>query len=197
MSARLLPQLKVRELFAAAQVRFILALTMAGILTGCPAEEWDPQPVEASQSAIRFDHGDFDPDLAEYALQRYENGGQVHLARFSGADAFAVLVVQKLPPGYVTRARSVESEVGRLLNGVEVDWGASGRTPSGRGYAEYRMFRLVDQPFDCVGFSDTFGETNDGAGWKRKLVTGYFCYDETRPLSHGTTESLIRQVSVR
>jgi hypothetical protein len=195
MSARFPTRLKVRGLFAA-PVRLAVALTMACLVAGCE-EEWDPQPVKASQSVIRFAHTDFDPDLAEYSVQRYDNGGQVHLAQFSGADGFAVLVVQKLPPGYVMRTRSVDSEVSRLLNGVEVDWGAAGRTPSGRGYAEYRMFRLVDQPFNCVGFSDTFNDMNDGAGWKRKLVIGYFCYDESRPLSQEAAAELIRQVSVR
>jgi hypothetical protein len=200
MSARFRPQLKVREVFGAARVRLIPALTLACILTGsqCTEEPWDPQPVEASRSAIRFDHADFDPDLAEYALQRYRRvGSQMHLARFSGTDAFAVLTVYKTGACCVIPEPVTESDVGRLLNGAEPDWGDSDHTSSSLGYLRYRMFRLVDQPFNCVGFSQSFGESYDDRGRKRNLVAGYFCYDETRPRSHATAEDLIRQVSVR
>jgi hypothetical protein len=196
MNPRFPPQLKVRGLFAAAPVRLVLALTMACLAAGCE-EEWDPQPVEASQSAIRFDHPDFDPDLAEYAHQRYRMGHRAHVARFSGADAFAVLAVFRPAAGYVVPERVLESEVGRLLDGADVDWGVSGRSPSGLGYVRYRMFRLVDQPFNCVGFSDTSDERNYGSGRRSDLVTGVFCYDESRPLSATTAADLIRQVSVR
>jgi hypothetical protein len=201
MSPKFRPQLKVRELFGAARVRLIPALTMACILTGCAAEEWDPQPVEASQSAIRFDHTDFDPDLTKYSLNRSWNGGQTHVAEFSGADAFAVLVLDKAPPGYVRSERALESNVAHLLNGVELDWGArgwsvAGRATSGPDNVQYRMFRLVGQPFDCVAISQSFG-LGDDRDRKPNLIAGYFCYDETSPLSHDTAADLIRQVTVR
>jgi hypothetical protein len=198
MSSRFPPQRKVRGLFGVAPVRLVLTFTMACLVAGCEEEEpWNPQPVEASQSAIRFDHADLDPDLAEYGLQRYREGGRAHHARFSGADAFADLLVYTAGPCCVVSENAAESWVRRLLNGAEVEWGAAGHTPSRLGYVRYRMFRFADQPFNCVGFSQTFGETIDDRGRKRKLIAGYFCYDETRAPSAATAADLIRQVSVR
>jgi hypothetical protein len=197
MSPKFRMQLKVRELFGAASLRLVLALTMACLVTGCE-EEWDPQPVKASQSAILFNHADFDPDLAEYSLQRYQKtGARLHVARFSGADALAVLMVYKPGASHVVREPATESDVRRLVNGAELDWGQSDRISSSLGYIRYRMFRVVDQPVNCVGFSQTFGETHDDRGRKKNLIAGYFCYDESRPLLDATAADLIRQVSVR
>ena len=38
--------------------------------------------------------------------------------------------------------RTTEVNVGRLLNGIELDWGDSGRVPSRMGYVSYRMFSV-------------------------------------------------------
>jgi hypothetical protein len=197
MSPRLPLWLSVRAGFGDCAVRLILALSVACLVAGCQHDEWDPQPVESSQSAIRFDHADFDPDLTEYQLDRdASTGSEVHVARFFGADAFAILVVSRTGAGYVVQERTTEANIGRLLNGVELDWGESGRVSTRMGPVGYRMFQLADQPFSCLGFSQTVGETADDRGRKKNLVIGTFCYDETRPLTAATAADLIGKVSL-
>jgi hypothetical protein len=187
----------VRAVLGDGALRRVLALSIAGLVAACQHQEWDPQPVEASQSAIRFDHADFDPDLAEYEVGREPGTGtELHIARFFGAAAFAELAVLKTGPSYVVEERTTEIHVGRVFNGIELDWGEAGRVPSRMGYVGYRMFRLADQPFSCLGFSQTVGETADDRGRNKNLVIGYFCYDETRPPSAATAADLIGKVSI-
>ena len=105
MSPGLPLQLSGRAELGGGALRRVLALSIACLVAACQHHEWDPQPVEASQSAIRFDHADFDPDLTEYQLDRDpRTGSEVHVARFFGADAFAILVVSKT--GQVTWSKS-------------------------------------------------------------------------------------------
>jgi hypothetical protein len=197
MSPRLPLQLKVRGLPGHSALRLALALSIAGLLTGCPPEEWNPQPVEASQSAIRFDHADFDPELAEYELDREpRTGNELHVARLLGADAFAVVLVLRAGASYVVNERTTEAQVGGLMNGAEVEWGESGRVASRMGYVPYRMFRFPDQPVSCVGFSQTVGETHDDRARKRNLVIGYFCYDGAHVMSAATAADLIGKISI-
>ena len=196
MDPRYRRQLTARALFGEVPSRLVLVLAMAWLVSGCPDDRWDLQPIEASKSAIRFEHADFDPELAEYAADRDpRTGGEVHLARFSGAGAFAVVLVLKAGASQVVEERAMERYLGRLMNGADVAWGESGRVPSRIGYVRYRMFRFADQPGSCVGFSQTVGETHDGRGRKRNLVIGYFCYDESRPLSAVAAADLIGKIS--
>jgi hypothetical protein len=112
----------------------LVAFSTAGLVAGCPTHEWDPKPVDASQSAIRFDHADFDPDLAEYALDRDpRTGSELYVARFFGADAFAAVLVFKAGASYVVKDRPTEAQVGGLMNGAEVELGESGRVASRMG----------------------------------------------------------------
>ncbi len=153
--------------------------------------------MEAGQSAIRFDHADFDPDLAEYQFDRHpRTGSELHVAQFFGADAYAGVVVSKAAAGYVVEERPIEVQVERMFDGVELDWGESGRVPSHMGYVRYRMFRVAGQSLSCLGFGHTFGEAADGRGRKNNLVVGWFCYDETRPPSAATATDLIGRVSL-
>ena len=112
----------------------MVAFSTAGLVPGCPTHEWDPKPVDASQSAIRFDHADFDPDLAEYALDRDpRTGSELYVARFFGADAFAAVLVFKAGASYVVKDRPTEAR------GYGQFWGmrsGSGLVPgSGDGLA--------------------------------------------------------------
>jgi hypothetical protein len=70
MSLRFSRRRSARGLFGKIPLRLALAFAMALLVAGCPDERWDPKPVEASRSAIRFDHADFDPESAEYAFDR-------------------------------------------------------------------------------------------------------------------------------
>jgi hypothetical protein len=70
MSLRFSRRRSARGLFGKIPLRLALAFAMAWLVAGCPDERWDPKPVEASRSAIRFDHADFDPESAEYAFDR-------------------------------------------------------------------------------------------------------------------------------
>jgi hypothetical protein len=197
MSPRLPLQHKVRGLPGHSALRLALALSIAGLLTGCPPEEWNLQPVEAPLSAIRFDHRDFDPDLAEYELDHeHMTGNEAHVARFFGPDAFALLLVYKAGPRHVIPEHSTETRVARMVDGIELDWGESGRVPTRMGHVRYRMFRFTGEPFSCLGFSQTVGETPDDKRRKRNLIAGYFCYDETRPPSAATAADLIGKVSL-
>ncbi len=177
--------------------RLVFTLAMACLVTCCTSTRWDPQPVEASESAIRFDHPDFDPELAEYALGRDPmSGDELHVARFSGADAFAMLVVLRTGPNHVVPDGTLESDIGRSMDGADLTWGESGQVPSRMGYVPFRMFRLADQPFRCVGFGHRFGETGDDMRRKRNLVIGWLCHDKSRPVSTTAAADLIAKVSV-
>ena len=72
-------------------------------------EQPDTSVVDAKQSFIHFQHANFDPDLAEYSVAQYRRSGNaVHMARFYGVDAFAMLVAYKNSPSYVMQERPTE-----------------------------------------------------------------------------------------
>jgi hypothetical protein len=106
------------------------------------------EEVDATKSAIRFDHSDFQPELAEYAVRRNPRTGvAVYLASFHGPDTSAMLAAIRPGAGYVMEERSTESLVPDLMpDEVEIDWGTRGSTMSGVGYTQYRMFRVAEQP---------------------------------------------------
>ena len=151
---------------------------------------------DAAGSAIRFQHGDFQPELAEYAIQRDPlTSGVVHLASFHGPDSSAMLVASMAGAGYVFEERSTESTVSPLLPEATITWGARGRAMSAIGYIPYRLFEIDGQPFSCAG-SRTRGETRDDRLRKHNLVFGYFCRDESRPMTSQSVEELLGQVKL-
>jgi hypothetical protein len=160
-------------------------------------EQPEPSVVDAKQSLIRFQHADFDPDLAEYSVVRYRRtGNALHLARFYGVDGFAMLAAYKTSPSYVMQERPLEAYVADMLTDLDLDWGESGRTDSGFGTVPYRLFNVVHQPLSCVGFGQTIGERSDDRGRKSDLVVGVFCHDDSRPMSVDSAEELISNVSL-
>jgi hypothetical protein len=155
------------------------------------------EPVAADQSAIRFDHPDFDPELAEHLQQRNSRTGTtLHVARFFGPDSQAVVVVFKAGPGYVVGERSTESYLRDLARGAELEWGDEGHAVSRLGNISYRMLRPAGEPLSCVGFSQTTGDTGDDAHRKGNLVVGLFCQDETRPMTAAVAADLIGKVAL-
>jgi hypothetical protein len=166
-------------------------------VAACQAVDEQPSVVDAKQSLIRFQHADFDPDLAEYSVIRdRRTGNAVHLARFYGADALAMLAAYKNSPSYVMQERATETYIANMLTDLDLDWGESGRTESGFGNVPYRLFDVVDEPLSCVGFGQTIGDRPDDRGRKRDLVIGFFCQDNSRPMSADSAEELIRNVSL-
>jgi|SRR5919108_2897296 hypothetical protein len=160
-------------------------------------EQPEPSVVDAKQSLIRFQHADFDPDLAEYSVVRYRRtGNALHLARFYGVDGFAMLATYKTSPSYVMEERPLEAHVADMLTELDLDWGESGRTDSGFGTVPYRLFNVVDESLSCVGFGQTIGERTDDRGRKSDLVVGVFCHDDSRPMSVDSAEELISNVSL-
>jgi hypothetical protein len=160
-------------------------------------EQPEPSVVDAKQSLIRFQHADFDPDLAEYSVVRYRRSGNaLHLARFYGVDGFAMLATYKTSPSYVMEERPLEAHVADMLTELDLDWGESGRTDSGFGAVPYRLFNVVDESLSCVGFGQTIGERTDDRGRKSDLVVGVFCHDASRPMSVDSAEELISNVSL-
>lgn len=160
-------------------------------------EQPDTSVVDAGRSLIRFQHADFDPDLTEYAVARYRRtGNEFHMAKFYGGDAFAILAAYKSSPSYVMRERATEAYIADMLEDFDLEWGASGRTGSGIGDVPYRLFDVADGPFSCVGFGQTVGESSDDMGRKRDLVFGFFCRDNSRPMSTDAAEELIAEVSL-
>ena len=150
-----------------------VAIAGAVLLGGCEGlnPEVEPQPIEAGQSVIRFEHEKFDPERAEYLLHHDpRSANDVYFAQFVGNAAFATLAALKTGPSHVIEERSVDSRVGRLLRDEELTWGESGRAESGMGIVPYRMFRIADQPVSCVGFSQSLGESSDDRGRKSDLV---------------------------
>jgi hypothetical protein len=187
-----------RRRLARKQHRLALVL-VAYLAAGCQslAPEWQSQPIDASDSPIRFDHASFDPKRAEYMLQRDPRSANVvHVASFTGDDAFAVLATVKTGPSYVVREQAPESYVSNLLENVDPDWGASGRVAAPIGTVPYRMFRLPDQSASCVGFAQVIGQPADDRSGRKGLAFGYFCQDETRPMSTEVAEDLIGKVSL-
>ena len=173
----------------------LVACAAAGCQTLTP--EWQSQAIDAGDSPIRFEHAGFDPKLAEYMVQRDPRSATaVYVARFAGADAFAVLASVKTGPSHVVRERAPESYVSNLLENVKADWGPSGRATAPIGTVPYRMFRLPDQSASCVGFAQVIGQPADDRGGRKGLAFGYFCQDDTRPMSADVAEDLIGKVSL-
>ena len=173
----------------------LVACATAGCQTLTP--EWQSQPIDASDSPIRFDHTSFDPKLAEYMVQRDPRSATaVYVASFTGADSFAVLAAVKTGPSYVVRERAPESYVSNLLENVEADWGASGRVAAPIGTVPYRMFRLPGQSASCVGFAQLIGQPADDRNGRKGVAFGYFCQDQARPMSTDTAEDLIGKISL-
>jgi hypothetical protein len=170
------------------------------LLGGC--ESLNPpleyQEADAATSAIRFDHSDFQPELAEYAVRGDpRTGGAVHLASFHGADSSAMLAAIKAGTGYVMEERSTESMVSDLMpQEADIDWGTRGTTMSGVGYTQYRLFRVAGQPLSCVGFAQYTGESHDDRNRKRNAVFGYFCRDESRGMTTESAEELLARVKL-
>jgi hypothetical protein len=170
------------------------------LLGGCRAlnPPLELKEADAATSAIRFDHSDFQPELAEYAVQRDpRTGGAMYLASFHGPDSSAMLAAIKTGAGYVMEERSTESVVPDLMpQETEIDWGARGTTMSGVGHTQYRLFRVAGQPLSCVGFAQYTGESHDDRGRKRNAVFGYFCRDEPRGMTTQSAEELLAQVKL-
>ena len=174
-----------------------LFLTLAVGACQSVAEPEESKPVDAAHSPIHFEHIDYDPDLAQYSVQsNARSRNKVYVARFYGTDAFAVLAAYKLGAGYVAKERPTEAYIGDILENADLDWGESGRTTSHMGPVPYRLFRVAGEPFSCVGFSQLSGESYDDLGRKRDLVFGFFCQDDSRPMSGSAAEELIGKISV-
>jgi hypothetical protein len=173
-------------------------LVAAVILLGCRQIPAEVEDVDAAGSAIRFEHADFQPELSQYAVQRYpRTGAEVHLATFNGPDSLAVLAVVKAGPGYVLQERSTESMVPDLMaEEMEIVWGARGGTMSGVGHTQYRLFEIVGQPLSCVGFAQPAGWSSDDRHRKPNAVFGYFCRDDSRPMTTESAEELLAQVKM-
>ena len=165
------------------------------LLAGCQGSlqpAWEPQPIAASQSVIRFEHEDFDPARSEYRLQHDpRSDNEVHLGQFAGNGVFATLAAYKTGPSFVIEERSTESYVAHLLGDAQLTWGESGRTATRYGSVPYRMFKIAGQPFDCVGFGQPRGESSDDRGRKSDLLFGYFCQSDARPLTAARATDLI------
>jgi hypothetical protein len=56
--------------------------------------------------------------------------------------------------------------------------------------------RLPDQSASCVGFAQLVGQPADDRNGRKGVAFGYFCQDETRPMSTETAEDLIGKVSL-
>jgi hypothetical protein len=181
---------------AAWAARVCAALLLGSCQALNPPREF--KEADAATSAIRFDHSDFQPELAEYAVQKDpRTGGAVHLASFHGPDSSAVIAAIKAGNGYVVEERSPESMVSDLMpEEAEIDWGTRGSTMSGVGYTQYRLFRVVEQPLSCVGFAQYVGQSPDDRGRKRNAVFGYFCRDDSRPMTPQSAEEWLAQVKL-
>ena len=107
-----------------------------------------------------------------------------------------MLVANMAGAGYVFEERSTESWVSHLLPEATITWDARGRAMSAIGYIPYRLFEIDGQPLSCAGFAQTVGETRDDRLRKNKLVFGYFCRDESRPMTSQYVEELLGQVKL-
>jgi hypothetical protein len=167
-------------------------------LVGCQSAE-PPQQVEAPDSAIRFQHADFRPELAEYFVQREPViGNRTHWAKFQGSQSLGVVVAVITGPTYVVEEGRLERRVSSLVaEDVEIAWGDSGGTAlPGMGYVPYRLFDIASEGLGCVGFSQTGGETMDDRGRKSGLVFGYFCRTGSQPMATARAEELIGTVRI-
>lgn len=166
---------------------------------GCQSmtPEWKPEPIEASQSMIRFDHPKLDPRWAKYTVQcDPRSGNTVYLARLIGPKTFAVLAALKSGPSFVVGNRSAESYVADLFEDAELDWGEEGRAASAMGAVPYRMFRLVSSAASCAGFAQQVGQPADDTNHRKDVVFGYFCQAEAGPMAPAVAEDLIGKVSI-
>jgi hypothetical protein len=174
-----------------------VSLVCGAILLGgcCHTQPLELKDVDAARSAIRFEHGDFRPELSEYAVQDDPcTGTQVHVASLHGPDSVGMLVVVQAGAGRVLRERSIESSVQELMpEGAEIVWGAGGGAGSGVGHTPYRLFQIADQSLSCVGFAMTFGSPDD-ANRKPNALYGYFCRDDSRPMTTASAAELLAQV---
>jgi hypothetical protein len=183
----------------ARQQRRLALVLVAYVAAGCQSltPEWQSQAIDAGDSPIRFEHEGFDPQLAEYMVQRDpRSANALYVARFAGADAFALLAAVKTGPSYVVEERATEAYVSDLLEDVDPDWGASGRVEAPIGIVPYRMFRLPGQSVSCVGFAQPVGQPADDRNRRKGVAFGYFCQDEIRPMSTEAAEDLIGKVSL-
>jgi hypothetical protein len=179
--------------------RAVAVAALACLTGGCQGlnTEWNPKPIEAGQSAIRFDHADFDPELAEYAVGRDPRSGTaIYMARFAGAGAVAVVVASETGPNQVVQERATEGYLRPLLTDAKPVWGQSGRTVVHGSPVSYRMFRLPGQSANCVGFAQLIGQPADDANNAKNFLAGYFCESDARPMSATTVEGLISGVSL-
>jgi hypothetical protein len=188
-----------RRCHARCQAARAVLVCGAILLASCQAlnPPLELKETDAAGSAIRFQHADFQPELAEYAVQRDpRTGGKVHLASFHGPDSIATLAAIRAGPGYVVQERSIESVVPDLMPAnTKIVWGARGGAMSGVGYTQYRLFEIADQPLSCVGFAQTEG-TSDDSGNRPNAVFGYFCRDESREMTPQSAEELLAQVKL-
>jgi hypothetical protein len=170
------------------------------LLAGCQGgltPDWDPQPIEASQSVIHFEHDEFDPKRAKYLLQHDpRSANDVYIAQFVGEDAFAVLAAYKTGPSFVVEDRTTESHVARMLQDAELTWGEAGQVDTRFGAVPYRMFEIAGRPLSCVGFGHPRGGSSDDRGRKKDLVFGYFCQSDARPMSAAAADDLIGRVAL-
>jgi hypothetical protein len=98
--------------------------------------------VGAEESLIRFKHPDFGSDQGFYTIERYRrSGNQLHMARFLGVDAVAMLLIYKTSASYVVQERATEAYVAQLMDGEEIDWGETGSAASRLGTVRYRASR--------------------------------------------------------
>jgi hypothetical protein len=174
----------------------VAALGLALVACQGMDEPHEPSVVGAEESLIRFKHPDFASDQGFYTVERYpRSGNQLHMARFLGVDAVAMLLIYKTSASYVVQERATEAYVAQLMDGKELDWGETGSAASRLGAVRYRLFDVVGQPFSCVGFGQTVGDTSDDRGRRSDVVAGYFCQENSRPMSAESAEDLIGRVS--
>jgi hypothetical protein len=177
-----------------------LAVAGALLLGGCESmrAQYEPQPIEASRSMIRFEHDGFNPQQAKHTLHHDPtSANDVYVAELAGADAFATLVAYDTGPGFVVQERPPEAYVADLMReDLELTWGESGVATTRAGRAPYRMFEIVGQPFSCVGFGQAQGESSDDRGRKSNLLFGYFCQRDARPMTAETASDLISSASL-
>jgi hypothetical protein len=189
--------LETRPPSPASRPAAMLLLTSAIAVSGCQSAE-PPREIVARESAIQFEHTDFQSGLAKYSVQRHPvTANRVHAAQLFGSDAFGVVVAVITGPSYVVGPAQLEHQVSGLLSeDAQVTWGQSGGAASGLGYTPYRLFRETSHSLSCVGFSQTAGERPDDRGRKGNLVFGYFCRDDSRPMTVGDAEELIGSVRI-
>jgi hypothetical protein len=107
-----------------------VSLVCGVVLLGCCHSPPVTKEIDASASAIRFEHGDFRPELSEYVVQEDPcTHGQAHLASFHGSDSVGMLVVVQAGAGRVRREQSLESSVQELMPEGAASSGARAAAP--------------------------------------------------------------------